>query len=610
VSKLPTPRQRLQAAFRIGRALRLVWRTAPRWTLVNTALVVIQGGLPLAALYVMKRIIDAVTASAAAPDRADLIQSVWLWILLAGGVALLTALTRSISEYATEAQSLQVTDAVADILHAQSVAVDLAYYEDPAYYDTLHRAQREAPYRPTRIVNGLIQIGQNGLALIGIAGWLFAFNWLLAAALFLAALPGAFTRLVYSRRLYGFQQTHTQQERRAWYYHTVLTDLTHAKEVRLFNLGALFQTRYRDMMQQIRTGKLALARRRVLADLLAQTVATVALFGSLAWIALQTVQGAVTLGDLVVYYLGFQSGLSLLQTILRALAGLYEDNLFLTNLYQFLDLTPTVAAPPQPCAVPQPMARGLACRNLGFKYPSHTAETLHDIDLTLAPGEVIALVGENGSGKTTLIKLLCRLYDPTRGAITIDNIDLRDFDPVQWRREISVTFQDYVHYALTVTENIWLGNVDTPPDRARIADAGRRAGAEAAIDRLPAAYDTLLSHWFQEGQELSVGEWQKIALARAFWRDAHLLILDEPSSALDPLAEAELFRRFRELLNGRGKRSAIIISHRFSTVQLADCIYVMDQGRIVERGSHAALLAQNGHYARLYRAQAQHYQDP
>jgi ATP-binding cassette, subfamily B, bacterial len=609
VSKFPTPRQRLQAALRIGRALRLVWRTAPRWTLVNTALVVVQGGLPLAALYVMKRIVDAVTASAAAPDRAEQLQSVWLWILLAGGVALFTALMRSIGEYATEAQGLQVTDAVADILHAQSVAMDLAYYEDPAYYDTLHRAQREAPYRPTRIVNGLIQIAQSGLALIGIAVWLFAFNWLLAAALFLAALPGAFTRLVYSRRLYGFQQTHTQQERRAWYYHSVLTDLTHAKELRLFNLGALFQTRYRDMTQQIRSGKLALARSRVLADLLAQTVATVALFGSLAWIALQTVRGAVTIGDLVVYYLGFQSGLSLLQTVLRALAGLYEDNLFLTNLYQFLDLTPTVAAPSQPCPVPQPMRRGLVCHNLSFKYPSHTAETLHDIDLTLAPGEVIALVGENGSGKTTLIKLLCRLYDPTRGAITVDDIDLRDFDPVQWRRQLSVTFQDYVHYALTVTENIWLGDVDTPPDRARIADAGRRAGAEAAIDRLPAAYDTLLSHWFQEGQELSVGEWQKIALARAFWRDAHLLILDEPSSALDPLAEAELFRRFRELLDGSGKHGAIIISHRFSTVQLADCIYVMDQGRIVEHGSHAALLAQNGCYARLYRAQAQHYQD-
>lgn len=307
MSKIPTPRQRIQAALRIGRALRLVWQTAPRWTLVNVALAFVQGALPLAALYLMKRIVDAVTESIAAPDKAIAFERVAIWILLAGGIAILTTLTRSLGEYASEAQSLQVTDAVADTLcvHAQSIAVDLGYYEDPSYYDTLHRAQREAPYRPTRIVNGLIQIAQNGIALVGIVGLLFSFNWLLALILFLAALPGAFARLLHSRRLYGFEQAQTEKERRAWYYHNVLTDALHAKELRLFNLGALFQTRYRDLRQQIRDGRLALARRRVLSDSLAQMLATVALFGSLAWIALQTMQGAITLGDLVVYYLGF-----------------------------------------------------------------------------------------------------------------------------------------------------------------------------------------------------------------------------------------------------------------------------------------------------------------
>ncbi len=604
--KSPDLRTRIQTALQLGRALRLVWRTAPRWTLVNVALVFGQGALPLAALYLMKRIVDAVTASSAAPDKAIAFQHVAVWILLAGGVAILTALTRSLGEYASEAQSLQVTDAVADILHAQSIAVDLAYYEDPGYYDTLHRAQREAPYRPTRIVNGLIQIAQNGISLLGIAGLLFSFNWLLALVLFGAALPGALARLLHSRRLYGFEQAQTEKERRAWYYHSVLTDAPHAKELRLFNLGALFQTRYRDLRQQIRAGKLALSRRRVLSDLLAQMLATAALFGSLAWIALQTIRGAVTLGDLVIYYLGFQSGLNFLQAALRGLAGLYEDNLFLTNLYQFLDLTPKITALPQPAAVPQPMPRGIEFHNVGFTYPSRTEEALHDIELTLAPGEVIALVGENGSGKTTLIKLLCRLYDPTHGEITVDGVDLRGLDPVRWRREISVAFQDYAHYALKAWENIWLGDVAAPPDRARLEEAGRRSGADAAIRRLPHAYDTMLGHWFQEGQELSVGEWQKIALARAFWRDAHVLILDEPTSSLDPLAEAALFREFRGLLDGR---SAILISHRFSTVQMADCIYVMDQGRIAERGTHQALLAQNGRYARLYHAQAQHYQE-
>ncbi len=606
MTQQPTPRQRIKAAFRLGRAVRLVWQTAPQWALANLALVVVQGGLPLAALYVMKRILDAAGAAVKAPGRPELVQDVWIWILVAGGVALFTAFTRLLSEYTTEAQSLQVTDAVAEILHAQSVAVDLAYYEDPSYYDTLHRAQGEAPYRPTRIVNGLIQIAQNGLALAGIAVWLVSLNWLLAAALFLAVLPGAFARLVYSRRLYGLQQAQTEQERRAWYYHTVLTEVVHAKELRIFNLGGLFRSRYRAVRQALRSGTLTLARHRVITEFFAQAVAIAALFGSFAWIALQTMRGAVTLGDLAVYYLGFQTGLNLLQTVLRSLAGLYEDNLFLANLYQFLDLAPGVAAPSQPKAVPQPMPRAIEFRDVAFRYPNHSSDTLEGIDVALGPGEVIALVGENGSGKTTIVKLLCRLYDPTRGDITVDGVSLRDLDPVKWRREISVAFQDYAHYAMTAGENIWLGDVETPPDAAGIARAGQRSGADAVISRLPDGYDTLLGRWFQQGQELSEGEWQRIAMARAFWREARILILDEPSSSLDPIAEAELIRQFRALLGGR---SAIVISHRLSTVQMADRIYVVDRGRIVERGTHAALLAQNGHYARLYRAQAQHYRD-
>jgi ATP-binding cassette subfamily B protein len=605
--KPATLQNRIQTTLHLGRAMHLVWQTAPNWTLVNGGLVVVQGILPLAALYLMKRIVDAVTESIASADKIIAFQHVAIWILLAGSTALFAALVRSIGEYASEAQGAQVTDAVADILHAQSIVMDLEYYEDPNYYDTLHRAQREAPFRPMRIVTELIQAAQNGISLLGIIGLLFSFNWLLALVLFLAALPGAFVRLSYSRRLYGFDRAQSEKERRAWFYHSVLTDVPYAKELRLFDLGALFQSRYRDLREQVRTGKLALSLRRVRADLFAQFLAIAALFGSLAWIARQTLLGVITLGDLMIYYLGFQSGLNFLQSILRAMTGLYEDNLFLTNLYQFLDLKPKIIAPPQPHPVPQPMQEGITFHNVGFTYPSRQQEALCDINLTLAPGEVIALVGENGSGKTTLVKLLCRLYDPSRGEIMVDGVDLRSLDPVQWRREIGVTFQDYAHYPLTAGDNIWLGNIEAQPDPEQIAEAGRRSGADEFIRRLPQGYDTMLGHWFQKGQELSGGEWQKIALARTFWRKPHILILDEPTSSLDPLAEAELFQKFRALLDDG--RSAILISHRFSTVQMADCIYVMEHGRIIEHGSHSALLAQNGQYTSLYHAQAQYYQE-
>jgi ATP-binding cassette subfamily B protein len=252
------------------------------------------------------------------------------------------------------------------------------------------------------------------------------------------------------------------------------------------------------------------------------------------------------------------------------------------------------------------MARGVVFRDVAFRYPGHATDAVQGINFELGPGEVVALVGENGSGKSTVAKLLCRLYDPARGEIAVDEVNLRDVDPVAWRREISVAFQDYAHYAMTAGENIWLGDLDKPADPDGIARAGARSGADAVVRTLPDGYGTLLGRWFQNGQELSAGEWQRIAMARAFWREARILILDEPSSSLDPLAEAELTRQFRDLLGGR---SALIISHRLSTVRMADRIYVMDRGRIAERGTHADLLARGGLYAKLYRAQAEHYQE-
>jgi ATP-binding cassette subfamily B protein len=310
------------------------------------------------------------------------------------------------------------------------------------------------------------------------------------------------------------------------------------------------------------------------------------------------------LGDLVMYYQAFQRVQGFLQGMLGSLAGLYEDNLFLSNLYEFLDLERKVIEPLHGRAFPQPMQTGIVFNHVGFQYPTGTRKVLEDVSLAIRPGEVVALVGENGAGKTTLVKLLCRLYDPTGGTITLDGVDLRRFETAALRREFSVLFQDYAQYHLTARENIWVGNTALPPDDERVVGAAGDSGADEVIRGLPKGYETVLGKLFEEGEELSVGEWQKVALSRAFLRDAQILVLDEPTTSMDAKAEYAVFQRFRKLVSGR---TAVLISHRFSTVRMADRIYVLKDGRITEGGTHDELIHRGGTYAQLFEMQAQHY---
>ena len=581
-------------------------KSAPRWTLLNLLVVVVQGLLPLAGLYLIKQIIDVVTQAVTSPDPRAFLSSVLFWVALAGCTALFSALANALSNLITEAQSLACTDYVADLIHAKSIAIDLCFYEDSTYHDNLHRAQREAPFRPNSIVANLIMTVQNSISVAAIVSLLFVFNWLTGLVLFAAALPAAVVHLFYARRKFDFEQEQVPNERQACYYHTLMVNPACAKEVRLLRSGSLFARRFHDLREQLRLGRMKITRQRAFSDFLVQGLAAVAIFGTLAFMSMQALAGAITIGALVMYFQGFQRAVVLLQGVLRSLALLYEDNLFLDNFYQFLDLEPMVKSPDNPQALPAGLGRGLAFHAVSFAYPGSSRDSLHCVDLELKQGEVVALVGENGAGKTTLVKLLCRLYDPDSGSLTVDGIDLRNSDPIAWQQRISIVFQDYLRYDLSVRENIWLGDVDTEPSDDRIREAARLAGIESVIDRLPNGYDNILGTQFDRGRELSIGEWQKLALARAFYAKSDIVILDEPSSALDPLAEAELMRRFRQIVAGR---SALIISHRLGSVKLADRILVMAHGRIVESGTHHELLALDGHYTRLYLSQAAHYEN-
>ena len=584
--------------------LRLVWRSGPSWTLVRLCLIVLQGLLPLVSIYIVKLLVDSLSEGIAIAEQSLSVQALTPLLIAVAVVALVTLLCSAFSDLVNTAQTQKVSDYMRSILHNKSVDIDLEYYEDPQYHDTLQRAQQEATYRPAQLLTRLAQVGQNAISLVAMIGLLLTLHWGITGVLLVAAIPSVWVRLRYTKALYKWERIWTPINRQSMYLSFLLTGEQFAKEIRLFSIGPLFSQRFDRLRTQLYKAKLKLMTSRSLSFLIANVISGILIGGIYLFILYQALQKQLTLGDLVLYHQALQRGQGALKTLMSGLSGLYEDNLFLQNLYELLALKPTITTPAYPKPMPNPMQKGIAFEHVDFQYSGTTRQALKDISLTVHPKETIALVGENGSGKTTLIKLLCRLYDPTYGRITIDGIDIKALSVDHLRDQISVIFQDYAKYNLSAQDNIWLGNTQLPAQSAAVISAARRSGAHDVIERLPQKYDTMLGKLFKGGEELSIGQWQKVALARAFLRDSQVIVLDEPTSAMDPKAEYEVFKRFRELIEDQ---AAILVTHRLSTVKMADRIYVMDQGRIVESGCHEALIDRQGLYANLFETQAKSY---
>lgn len=583
------------------RAIELVWSTSKRLTIWIALLTVAAGALPAAVAYVGARIVDSVVAAiqAGGGDITHVIEFVVLEGLLVAGIA---AAQRGLSL----CQSLlraQLGQRVNVMILEKALTLQLSHFEDSEFYDKLTRARREASSRPLSLVMRTFGLVQNGISLISYGVLLVHFSPWAVVVLLLAGLPSFVAEAKFSGDAFRLFRWRSPETRMQIYLETVLAREDHAKEVKLFGLGRRLLERYRDIFRRLYKEDRALTIRRDSWGFGLGLVGTVALYGAYAWIAVSTVHGAITLGEMTMYLMLFRQGQAAVSAGLSAIGGMYEDNLYLSTLYEYLE-TPVDPARGEARRGPQP-EDGVRFENVSFQYPDAARPALENISLHLRPGASLALVGENGSGKTTLIKLLTRLYKPTSGRILLEGLDLNEWDETTLRQRVGVIFQDFARYQMRVGENVGAGDEEYFEDEARWREAAAKGRAGDFIESLPAGYQTQLGKWFSDGRELSGGQWQKIALSRAFMRTrADILVLDEPTAAMDAQAEAEVFEHFRQLANDR---ITILISHRFSTVRMADQIAVLDDGRIVERGSHEELMRLNGRYAHLFSLQARGY---
>ena len=608
----PSLRDRFHALRNIPPFLRQIWATSPLLTLFTLGLRLVRALMPVVTLYIGKLIIDEVVRLVGVGVGFDSLLAAWrsgvldhlAWLVLAElGLAVLSDLLGRLVSYGDSLLSELFTNATSVRLMEHAATLDLADFEDPELQDKLERARRQTMGR-SNLMSQLFGQVQDAITVVSFAVGLLVYAPWLILLLAVALIPAFVGESHFNALGYSLNFAWTPERRQLEYVRQMGASVETAKEVKIFNLHRYMITRYRELAEAFFRANRALARRRALWGTLLAALGTLGYYVAYAYIAWRTVHGDFTIGDLTFLASSFRRLRQLLEGLLVGFSQVAGQALYLDDLFSFFAIKPGIASPPDALPVPRPIAEGFRFENVGFRYPGTERWALRGLDFELRAGEVLALVGENGAGKTTLVKLLARLYDPDEGRILLDGRDLREYDLDDLRANIGVIFQDFVRYHLTAAENIGVGQVDAMDDRDRIEEAARRAMADEVIAGLPQGYEQLIGRRFRTGVDLSGGQWQKIAIARGYMRDAQVMILDEPTAALDARSEFEVFQRFRELSD---QRTAVLISHRFSSVRMADRILVLAEGRLEASGTHEELMAAGGRYAELFELQAAGY---
>jgi ATP-binding cassette, subfamily B, bacterial len=578
----------------------LVWNASPKYTVGWSLLLMVQGILPVFIVYMTKNAIDGVVAAKDSGGNWSQIMNA-LWILgLMGAVLLLVEVLQPISAWLRTAQAEAFGDYLADRIHQKAAEVDLSFYESPEYHDLMEQVRGDSSSKPLSLLESFGGVVQNAISLFGMGAVLVTYGWWLPLVLLLGALPALYVALYTDREYHRWWKSTADDRRWTTYYDAMLTHGDAATEMRLFDLSKHFRTLYQTIRSRLRNEKLIRLRRQGYGKAAASVLALVTAVATIGWMAVRVLYNQATLGDLGVFYQIFSRGQGLMSSLLQGVGRVFNNSLYLENLFTFLDLEPKIISTNDPNPPISSLTKGISFKSVTFCYPGSATHVIRDLNLFVAAGSVVALVGVNGAGKSTLIKLLSRFYDTTEGSIEFDGVNVRQFDIKQLRRMMSVLFQFPMQYHALAKENIALGDVESEQLDEAIVTAARRAGAHNFITRLPKQYETLLGKWFVNGTELSGGEWQRLALARAYFRQASIVVLDEPTSFMDSWSEVDWFDRFREMVKGQ---TGIVITHRFTIAMRADTIHVIEGGDIIESGTHRELLELNGFYAKSWKAQ-------